>query len=190
MRKNVLFAYANCRVAELTEELNLKQLKRRNLIEEFDELMAIVDRLGCPTVFCHVDFRGSNLLVTEIEEEKRILLVDPEYCEYGCRGFDLATIIYEWGKEQFDILSTLNPPDEQEMCQLVQQYIDAVDQLIPGYSKKVQNSLAAHLKEVKIMFLVNAMFFITLMIRQRDTIITAIPFDAKKNMVMIKERKI
>ena len=66
MRHFIDFAYANCHVNELAEELNLKLLKSRDVRVELDEVMARIDELNAPVVLCHNDFRGSNMLVTEL----------------------------------------------------------------------------------------------------------------------------
>lgn len=88
LRRKIQFGYDHCQVEKLSEELDLPTLKQFHVMKEYEELMKRIDDLKAPLVFCHNDFRGSNLLVTKDTEQ--ILAVDFEYSSFGSRCFDLA----------------------------------------------------------------------------------------------------
>lgn len=90
MRKMINFAYKECQVEELVNELQLETLKANDLREEFDILSNLIENLKSPIVFSHNDFRGSNLLVVT---KDKILACDLEYCGFGSRSYDLATFL-------------------------------------------------------------------------------------------------
>lgn len=183
MRNMIHFAYKECQVEELVNELNLETFKSHDLREEFDYLITLIDSLKSPVVFCHNDFRGSNILV--VEPEDKVLTCDLEYCGYGSRAYDLATFLTEWNKtEMFQISSEI--PTDDELTVFLKLYIEQCDILIPGYSSDNNNSLKVHIKETKIMILANFMFFLAVMVKTTESIIPAIKFDAKKKMVSVE----
>lgn len=181
MKGSIEFAYEHCKVNELAEELDLKSLKAVNVLTEYHALMNQIVALNAPVVFCHNDYRGSNLLVTE---DNKILACDLEYGGMGTRGYDFASILTEWGKKDLmDMPAALS--DETVITNLVKMYIEECDKIVPGYSKAPENSLAAHLNELRLMLLANTLFFISLMMKQQESIIPTMVFDAKKQMVTI-----
>mgnify|MGYP007002801330 CR=1 FL=1 len=58
-----------------------------------------------------------------------------------------------------------------------------MDQIVPGYSKDEKNSLQAHVKETKIMFLVNLLFYTAFMLQMMESLVPSVPFDGHKKMV-------
>lgn len=76
-------------------------------------------------------------------------------------------------------------PNDEVIEKLVQNYIEECDKIVPGYAKAPENSFAAHLKEIRLMLLANTLFFISLMMKQQESIVPAMVFDAKKQMVTI-----
>lgn len=181
MKGMIEFAYKHCKVNELAEKLDLKNLKQVNVLAEYQSVMSQISALNAPIVFCHNDFRGSNLLVTKNEN---ILACDLEYCGYGTRGFDLACIIKEWGKK--DLFHNPNENLKDDVIEkLVKLYIEEIDKLVPGYSKQPENSFVKHLNEIRLMLLANNLFFISLMMKQQSSIVSSIPFDPKIQMQFV-----
>src|SRR5699024_9060621 len=156
-------AYENFRIKELVEELNLPLLKATDVLAEHRELMKRIKELQAPLVFCHNDFRGNNLLVTE---DKSVLTVDIEHAGYGTRGYDLACIFLE--SAQTELLDLKAPPPTDETLQtLVRLYIDACEEVAPGYGSRVENSFEQHLKEARLMVLFHKFFFVAFLIFQK-----------------------
>lgn len=185
LRRKIQFGYDHCQVEKLAEELELPTLKRFHVMKEYEELLLRIEALNAPVVFCHNDFRGSNLLVTKDDDTEQILAIDFEYSGYGTRGFDLACLITEWGrKDLFDASTPL--PTEATVEELTRLYIEECDKVVPGYSQQEGNSLTQHLQEVRLMFLANSMYFLAVMISQQESIIPSMPFDAEKQMQFVE----
>lgn len=182
MRSMLNAGYKNTDVKALVEELDLKQFKNKELSEEFEEFETLIKNLNAPVVFCHNDFRGSNILVTE--PNQKILLCDLEYSSYGARGFDLAVFLTEWGRELFDF-NSLTMPETSVIENFVKLYIEACNEIVPNYASKPENQLAIVVNETKIFFLANFMFFLTFMFKQTESLIPQLPYDAKSKMVKI-----
>lgn len=67
--------------------------------------------------------------------------------------------------------------------ELTKLYIEECDKIMPNYSTQKGNSLDEHLREVRLMFLANSMYFIAVMIQQQTSIIPTLPFDPEQQMV-------
>ena len=183
MQENLEYAYEKLKVQEVIDELKLECFTAKDLRVTFREMLQYVKQLDCPVVFCHHDFRGGNILVTE--PDHKVKIIDLEYCGYGQRGYDMGTFFTEWGTaELFEEMPTLLPPQEavEQFCRY---YLEAFDRLVPGYSSKPENSLDRVVKEAKLFYAVQNMFFMTSMIRKEDSIIPSIPFDPKTKMVSL-----
>lgn len=181
--KMIESAKINCPEIDLINELPLKTLKSHDLQTEFTYLMNVVEKLNSPIVFAHNDFRSSNILVTDSSE---VLLVDFETNSYGPRCFDLATFFTEWGREQLFASTGLVLPDDDVLSIFLKLYIHEVDQIVPGYSKDEKNSLQAHVKETKIMFLVNLLFYTAFMLQMMESLVPSVPFDGHKKMLTVE----
>lgn len=97
----------------------------------------------------------------------------------------IKLVLTEWKKtEMFQLDAEVL--SNEELSIFLKLYIAECDKLKPGYSSFPENSLETHIKETKVMFLVNFMFFLSMMIKSQDSIIPTIPFDAKKKMVSKK----
>lgn len=184
MRNMLNLGYENTNVKELVEELDLQQFKERDLAVEFEEFESLITKLNAPIIFCHYDFRGSNCLVIS-EPKERILVCDLEYSSYGPRGFDIASFLTEWGRELFDF-DKFSLPEDSVIENFVKLYIDACNEIVPGYAAKQENQLQTVVNEAKIYFLANFMFFLVFMFKQTESLIPQIPFDPKNKMVKLR----
>lgn len=107
--------------------------------------------------------------------------------EYGHRGFDLAALLSEWGKQGATELS-LTMSDDRVLQEISQVYIDiSVDycsradiaRLFRQSKEQLGCSMStAHAKEVKVMILVHGLFVATFLVTQQSSAIAGIPFDA------------
>ncbi|UXI20513.1 differentially expressed in FDCP 8 [Sarcoptes scabiei] len=169
--------YVRLRLDQLRDELELSNLKSNNLIEELRWYGDLVrNRLQqSPTVFCHNDFRGNNILVVRQTEE--IILCDFEYSSYGLRGLDLSSFLMEWNHNSFSRKVLENFPDDSVIENFVRLYLEEIENLDAGYSKQQENSIEFVMREVKIHFLTICLFFIAIIINQRDRIVDSIPYN-------------
>jgi len=173
-------AYANQPIDSLVDEMNLDELRNFDVRKEYKWLKEQVDALQYPLVFCHNDFLGSNVLVTEPED--KMLLIDLEYCTYGCRGYDLGVFLSQWGLEPNDY-EKLDMPSDEVMERFIEYYIEGADRLEPGYGCKPENSVKAILHETKLFMSVFFLFWTAFFLNQREKMIDAIPFDIRANFV-------
>jgi choline/ethanolamine kinase len=94
-------AYQKFPINQLIEECNCETLKKHDLKKEIQWLKNCVKETNSPIVFCHNDFRGSNIMVTDPnnnnigDKKDRITLCDFEYSSYGYRGYDFGCIFSE-----------------------------------------------------------------------------------------------
>ena len=188
IREWIEYAYEHCQVQTLVKQLNLEALKRKDLLEELNELEQLILEANCPVVFSHNDFRGSNILIPESPQSSQLITVDMEHCAYAPRAFDIATILSEWGKEQFAFDNQQMPPDEV-IENFVALYIEGCKKLDPKYSTRPQNNFKTILRETKLFLLLNVMFFIAMSIKQEEVIIKAIPFNPLIKMVSLNIEK-
>lgn len=92
-------------------------------------------------------------------------------------------IFTEWGKKEiFDQLDQILPPKEA-MEQFAKYYVEAADQLVHGYSAQPENTIEKIVCEIKLFYLVQHMFFMSIMIKQTTSFFPSIPFDPKSKMV-------
>lgn len=69
--------------------------------EEIKFLGTVLDRTSSPLVFSHNDLHQGNILLAKHSKrrstlEKRIILIDFEYCSYNYRAYDIANHFSEW----------------------------------------------------------------------------------------------
>ena len=69
-------------IEDMFNDFNLETLKKYDLKAEIQWLQKAMK--GSPIVFTHIDFRGTNVMVTELNDQ--IILCDFEYSSYGYRG--------------------------------------------------------------------------------------------------------
>src|SRR5699024_7661628 len=65
MKNFCTYGYAIVDVVGMAKELELDQLMRHDLAEELTDLVKLVEKFPSKQVFCHNDFRASNIMVTE-----------------------------------------------------------------------------------------------------------------------------
>ncbi|RWS26533.1 choline/ethanolamine kinase-like protein [Leptotrombidium deliense] len=117
-------------------------LLRIDFENEIEWLERFLKNAKSPAVFCHNDLQEGNILLTECATDaskpdenrlkdlnKRIVLIDFEYCAYNYRGFDIANHFCEWALDysnpdfphfyaNFD-----NFPSEEQQRQFIRSYI-------------------------------------------------------------------
>lgn len=161
---------------QLYKDANCQTLMEHDLPQEIDWLKKAVLAVDSPITFTHIDFRGSNIMVTEPDDE--IILCDLEYSCYGFRGFDFGSLFYEWGKEFLEWFKHFDFPTDQQITPFIDSYIEeSVKQRGKEFSEDPRNSVQHILKETKVFALCNLMFFVLMNLRQDSSIIDDIPFD-------------
>ena len=165
----------------LYEESNCPTLQTKNLSQEIKWIKQVVLECDSPINFTHVDFRGSNIMVTETNG---IVLCDLEYSCYGFRGVDFGSIFVEWGHNIEDFIKPLNFVDDKKFLPFIESYIEESVKLRGNeFIEDKRNSIEHILKEGKVFSLVSLMFFVLISLKSNESIIADIPFDKKKSMV-------
>ncbi|XP_054157292.1 choline kinase A2-like [Oppia nitens] len=170
----------------LIDECQCETLKLYDIKQELDWLKDVITNSNIPVVFTHVDFRGSNIMITEDED---IVVCDFEYCGYGYRGYDFGTIFVEWGKD-FEVLgydygkfigqvsnnTNFRPFIESYFNEMVAIYGDK-------FAADPRNSVDAMLREAKLFSLIAYMFIIIYSLQLTESIVNGITtYDKKHEM--------
>ncbi|XP_022286584.2 choline/ethanolamine kinase-like isoform X1 [Crassostrea virginica] len=76
----------------------LQKLQSYRLREQLKELLSVMDKCPSPVLFSHNDLQEGNILLMEdeIDETKRVTVIDWEYGSYNYRGFDFGNHFCEW----------------------------------------------------------------------------------------------
>ncbi|XP_054156456.1 choline/ethanolamine kinase-like [Oppia nitens] len=161
----------------LYDECNCQTFKAHDLNDEIQWIKDKITELDSPIVFTHVDFRGSNIMVTD---ENDLILCDFEYSCYGYRGYDFGTLFAEWGKNFFDFLKAQNFPNDNTIKPFIDVYIEEMIRLKgKTFTDDKRNTFEHILKEIKLFTLAANMFVITLSIKSNESVFVDRPFDKK-----------
>lgn len=183
MHDSFEFAYNNFDIDSIVTELKLPKLTSlRAEFEWFEQYMRGLS--NTPTVFCHNDFRGSNVMVLKnaANEGRSVLVVDYEYSSYGLRGYDLGSLLAEWDRDLFDF-SLFQMPEPEVIQRFARFYLEGCDLVQPGYSTKPDNKLADVVRDIKLGLLFNCIFFIGLILVTRETVIESVPINIHEQLV-------
>ena len=74
-------------------------------------------------------------------------------------------------------------PDDDVMQRFIKHYIEGFEAILPGYSKKPENSIPKIMYETKLFTMVCFLFWTSFFMFQRENVIKAIPLDIKANYV-------
>ncbi len=170
------------RAEKLIEKNNLKVLSVEGVKKEYEELQQRVKDARVKTVFCYNDFRGSNILVSNTEPGK-IVFTDLEYAGYGSRGMDICIYMHEWGKPSLSDMENRALAPDEVIRHFLSLYLEGVDLVKPGYSKRPGNGVEDILKEVKIATLQMGLFSVLMMMNMRKSIIDLVPYNPDGLMV-------
>jgi hypothetical protein len=170
---------------QLYKEAKCDVFLEHNLKDEIEWLKQTVLDVDSPVTFTHVDFRGSNIMITEPDDE--IVVCDLEYSCYGFRGADFGTIFYEWNRGFTDWFKHIPYADDQTLRPFVEAYIaESVRLLGKAFSDDPRNSVQHILREGKVFALVSVMFFMTMSLKATENIVDiGEPFDKIKTMVSL-----
>ncbi|XP_054157302.1 choline/ethanolamine kinase-like [Oppia nitens] len=164
----------------LYDECNCQTLKGHELIDEIQWLKDTITSLDSPIAFTHVDFRGSNIMVTD---EDGIILCDFEYSCYDYRGCDFGTLFAEWGKNFLDFLKPQDFPNDEIFKPFIDIYINEMTRLKGNvFTDDKRNTFEHILKEGKVFALASNMFFIVMTLKQNESVIPDITFDKNQEM--------
>lgn len=177
-------AYKFFNITEKCHEYQLETLMKHDLLQEFLKFEQTMSELKMPLVFCHNDFRLTNVMVTgEEENEKDLVIVDLEYCCYGYRAHDIATMVLDWGRDDY---RSQNKPwvySEEVVRRYAKFYLEGCDLVQPGYSTKPGNSIDNMVREIRVCILENYMYIMAIVLNFRESIISTMEFDLKTQLV-------
>ncbi|XP_027203459.2 choline/ethanolamine kinase-like [Dermatophagoides pteronyssinus] len=171
--------YHRINVSSSAKELNLTGLLENDFLAEMDWFYSFMEQYDnqCPMVFCHNDFRSSNIMVLKDNEE--LLICDFEYGAYGFRGYDLATFLIEWDRNLFDF-QNINLPSDDVLEKFIRFYLEGWDQIDPGYSTKAENSCQKIMNETKIGYFFCLVVFMGVTLNQKEAVIDNFEYDPKQ----------
>ena len=140
------------------EEYNLETLKNNDLKVEIDWIKGVIESSGSPVVFTHNDYRSSNLMITEPNDD--LVVCDYDISGYGYRGFDFVSLMSEWGRPQFDMSPREGlPVKDSDYRPMIEIYVKEMERINgKSYSENKINSVDHILKEIKIFLLFSNIF--------------------------------
>lgn len=180
---NLKSAYEKYDIEGIFRKHQLETFLKHDIREEAKFIEKLVNDIDSSTVFCHNDFRSSNILVTQPDE--KILVCDMEYSRYGPRGVDFASIMSEWGFELFDY-DYENFTSDDIIKAFVQYYVDEMDKLEPGYAHNPKNSVDNITKEVKAYILFYIFFFLSFFLSKEGSFISTMNTTKEDDLVSLK----
>ena len=89
MEKSLDEAFKKFPLEKEIEQFNCETLKNNDLRAEMKWCEGVLAKVNSPIILCHNDFRSSNLMVTEPNNE--LVVCDFEYGGYGHRGGTLGS---------------------------------------------------------------------------------------------------
>ena len=166
------------------DEYNCVSLKSCDLKAEIDYVLNAAETAESPVLFTHNDFRSSNLLITEPNEE--LVVCDFDVTGYGYRGFDFVSLSREWGRPQFDKTPVRGIPfKDEEMKSLIEIYVEECVRIHgKSYLENEINSVDHILKELKIFLLFSALLGVVYFMNNDETD-GGFPFSRKVCMVCL-----
>ena len=174
-------AYLKHPINQYIEEYNCETLKKYDLKTEIDWIKDVMKKSGSPVVFTHNDFRSSNLMITEPNDD--LVVCDYDITCYGYRGYDFVSLMREWGRKQFEMRSIEGLPLDNQFRHVIEVYVEECQQIHgKSFSENKINSVDHILKEAKLFMLFGFLFFSTLCMKSEEND-PDFPFDRKMLMV-------
>src|SRR6185437_12709357 len=93
--------------------------------------------INSPVMFTHVDFRGSNIMVTESDG---LVIIDYEYSCYTYRGLDFGTLFAEWDRFWADFTRLQDFPNDTTIKAFIDVYIEESIRLRGDHFRKDQRN--------------------------------------------------
>ena len=141
------------------KDYNCRTLMENELRAEMDWVRGVIECIDSPIVVAHNDFRPSNLMITEPDDE--LVVCDFEFSNYGYRGQDFGLLMREWGRDPYDLSVDGLPLDDSVFEPLVSIYKEECAK-IRGQQWLTYdiNSMEHIIKEAKL-FMLNSYLFDT-----------------------------
>ena len=158
MKQFAKFVYEQTEFLAKIKQFNFEHFINYDLEREIENMERVWQQMNFIPKFCHMDFMGSNILVSCENGKKQVSIIDYEYSTYSCRGYDLATFMGQWGIEpmQYEKISL---PNDSVIERVVSIYRRQCERIEAGYCQQPENSLEQIMDEVKLGFCVYALFF-------------------------------
>jgi len=180
-------AYHRYPIDELIDKNNLHILKNNSLAKELEWIRNAIIESKTPFVFCHNDFRGSNIMIRPENNvrNERILFCDLENCRYGYRGVDFATIFSDWDRDVSDFrmycksVENISGPEEfpgypefpndSTLKLFINFYIEESVRIYGiDFTSDYKNSVESLLNEVKLFSLLVKLFTVLAFLQQNE----------------------
>ena len=183
MRKLYKEAYEKFAIEQDLEKYNCKTLKEENFLKELEWVWDHIRRIKRPIVFSHNDFRSSNILITEPNDE--VVICDFEYSTYTYIALDLVQMMSEWGRYQWDLKAICDLPLEDSVFgPLVEIYTEECERIHgKEWSQNPINSVQHILSETKVFLLNECLQGILFFYKNDDNDPSGFPVSRKIGMV-------
>ena len=173
-------------IEDMFKDWNLETLKKCDLKDEIQWFQKTMDGIKSPIVFTHIDFRGSNIMVTEPNDE--IILCDFEYSSYGYRGFDFGTIVVEWNRGAEALFKSDNIlekyPNDSQIKTILKPYVEESERIFGRkWSEDKINSMDQLVKEVKLFSMAANLFVVVFWLENNEKDGTGIHLDKRVALV-------
>ena len=175
-------AYKRFPIEKEMDEYKCETLKKTDLRAEFSWIRKVTSKINCPIVFTHKDYRSSNLMITQPNDE--LVVCDFDISGYGYRGQDFVTIFREFCKKvEIKALEEF-PLKDSIILPLIEIYVKE-SEIINGksYSENQINSVENILKEIKIFCLLSSIFAVSFIINNDPD---AGEFPMKRSLCMVR----
>ena len=142
------------------EENNCEILKKHDLKAEIDWTKDLIERLNSPVVFCHNDYRSSNLLFTE--PNNQLVVCDFDLSGYDYRGIEFSMMMREWKNKHFflNMKNIEGLPLGSQIKPFIEIYVDECERIHgKSFRENANNSVEHILKEAKIFLMLTYLFF-------------------------------
>ena len=177
-------AFEKFPIEEEIQKYNCETLTIKDLKHEMDWMLCAINDVKSPVVFTHNDYRSSNLLITEPNDE--LIVCDFDVSSYGRRGYDFVALMREFGPKVTGFGKPVDrfPVEDSVLEPLLEIYLKE-SQRIHGksYSENPINSVENILKEVKVFYLFQKLWSISHIVSNDQNSEGGHPFNRKMCMV-------
>ena len=168
------------------EEFKCKSLLENDIKPEIDWCRALIEKVSANAiVMIHNDFRSSNLMITEPDEE--VVPCDFEYACYGYRGHDFVNLYREWGREQWDFKpDSMVLANEETFGPVLQIYIEESERIRgKEWSSNPTNTVQHLFEEIRIHILYTNLLGIMFMVDKNEHTENFFPMPKKVCLVSV-----
>ncbi|XP_055998413.1 choline/ethanolamine kinase-like isoform X4 [Ostrea edulis] len=154
----------------------VRKLQSFQLRKELLELLSMMDKCSSPVVFSHNDLQEGNILLIEdeLDDDKKLTVIDWEYGSYNYRGFDFGNHFCEWtcdySVEEYPYFS-YHPedyPTVQRQYDFFRDYLLEQNKFLPEPLEMSEDALKQLYREANILAMTSHFFWALWSIIQKE----------------------